>query len=239
MRPFILAAALLPLALATSCAAPDPLPTISSLRFATETRAVAAGTHGLQVDGPMDVTLEIGATPSLVIEANDNLLPRITSETRDGVLHLDMRGWTMGVTRLKARLTLPQADTIRVHGVGNVEATGLAGRSLDLAISGAGSLKATGNIDRIVVELSGTGSVRLAGAANYLSASISGVGQLDADALVAQDATVSISGIGGANLQALRTLAVTRSGIGSVVYRGTPQVTATGGGIGGVRAARS
>ncbi len=219
MRPFVLAVALLPLAFATSCTAPDPLPSISSLRIASETRTVAAGTRGLEVDGPIDVTLAIGPTPSLVIEANDNLFSKITSETRDGVLHLDMHGWTMGVTRLKARLVLPQAEAIRVSGVGKVEASGFAGGPLDIVVSGAGN-------------------VRLAGTADRLSVAVTGVGGVNAEALAVQDASVTMSGAGDVKLQALRTLTVARSGIGSVIYRGTPQISETGSGLGRVRAAR-
>ncbi|GIL38376.1 head GIN domain-containing protein [Roseiterribacter gracilis] len=218
MRSLALAVVLL--SLTASCTAPEPLPTISSLRFGTETRPVAIGTRGVEVDGPIDVTLAIGPTPSLVLEANDNLLPRITSETRDGVLHLDMRGWTMGVTRLKATLTLPQAQMISVRGVGNIDATGFAGGPLDIVISGAGH-------------------VRVAGMAERLTVTVSGVGGVNADALAVQDATVMTSGAGNVKLQVARTLGVTHSGIGSVVYRGTPQVTASGNGIGEVRAARS
>src|SRR5687768_12132665 len=52
------------------------------------TRSVATFDH-VDVGGAYDVVVRVGAAPSVVLEGDDNLLPLIRTEVRDGTLHID------------------------------------------------------------------------------------------------------------------------------------------------------
>ncbi len=77
------------------------------------------------------------------------------------------------------------------------------GESLDVSVSGAGTLKATGYVQT-------------------LTALISGAGEADLKGLVAEKTTVNISGAGDAEVYAAESIDATVSGAGDVVCFGNP-----------------
>ena len=164
-----------------------------------------------------DVEVVIGDEESIVIEAEDNLIPFITTDVTDGVL-------TIGFT-----------DDISLDLTRSVHFKVTVSR-LELAeISGAGTLtiEDPGN-DRIELSVPGAGTISVSGAVDRLTASISGTGTVDAARLAADDVIVQVSGAGDATVWAVDSLAVTLSGVGNVSYWGDPQVQQTITGVGGL-----
>ena len=73
----------------------------------SETRQVS-GFTGIELSGNGEVTIEQGDTESLTIEADDNVLPVLTSEVEDSVLRLGTKPRTTVQTRspIRYRVTL-------------------------------------------------------------------------------------------------------------------------------------
>ena len=67
-------------------------------QVASETRPVS-GFTGIDLSGTGEVIIEQGETESLTIEADDNVLPVLTSEVEDSVLRLDQKPRTTVQTR--------------------------------------------------------------------------------------------------------------------------------------------
>jgi hypothetical protein len=165
-----------------------------------------------------DVEVVIGDEESIVIEAEDNLIPFITTDVRDGVL-------TIGFTD-----DLSLDLTRSVHFQVTVSRLELA------EISGAGTLSIDDpGTDRIELSVPGAGTIWVSGAVDRPTASISGTGTVDASQLAADHVIVQVSGAGNASVWATDTLSVTLSGVGDVSYWGNPQVEKIITGVGGLR----
>jgi hypothetical protein len=99
----------------------------------------------------------------------------------------------------------------------------LSGQDLDINISGFGAL----NMPKLAykslnVQLSGSGSVIAGGQADRLNVQISGAGSFNAPELRSLEANVQISGVGRAVVWASEKLSSGISGLGSVGYYGSP-----------------
>ena len=174
---------------------------------ASETRDVA-GFSDIRLSGSGQVILAQTGTDSLVVEAEDNLLPVLTSRVSNGVLHL---GWK---DNINVRTTKP----VRYHvTVKDLHAVG---------ISGSGSIRATGiDTDRLAAAISGSGSARFEGRADVVTLSVNGSGSYNAADLQSRTVKVEISGSGDAVVNASDSLSAEISGSGSVRYTGNPSVS--------------
>ncbi|MCE2811136.1 MAG: DUF2807 domain-containing protein [Planctomycetaceae bacterium] len=113
----------------------------------------------------------------------------------------------------------------------------LAGTPLRrFSLAGSGSFT-TKQVDAEQFEFSvaGAGSGKLSGQTKQLSIQVSGAGKVVAPALVADAATIEISGAGSADVHAVTTLKVSVSGAGTVTYSGNPQISKMISGAGDVR----
>jgi hypothetical protein len=117
-------------------------------------------------------------------------------------------------------------------GAGNVK-MGTAG-SLDLQLSGAGSLNAVAVRDGMDARLSGAGGVTVGSFAGPMEAQVSGVGQIRVDEGHASRVKASVSGIGGIDFDGVATdLQASISGLGNIRVRevtGSVNKSVSGGG---------
>lgn len=177
-----------------------------SRTVATESRDVAGFSQVHQAGGG-DVVIEHGGSDSLVVEAEDNILPMLETTVRDGVLYLGARrGASIQTTR-------PILYRVRVRSLTGV------------SVSGSGNLRATGiDADRFTSDISGSGRADLAGRGENLAVRVSGSGSVNASRVQSKTARVTISGSGGVVVNASDHVDATISGSGSVRYVGKPRV---------------
>ena len=181
----------------------------------TDTRVVTGFTQ-IALASMGDVTLSQTGTESLTVEAEDNLLPHLTSGVAGGRLTLD--------TDTALRPTKPVHYTITVKDLTDVEA------------SGAGNLTGTQlHANAIKVRVSGAGDVTLSGQAESQDVGISGAGNYNAAKLATKTAKVVVDGAGNAVVHATDAVDAKVSGAGDVEYLGDPKVTQSVSGAGAVR----
>ena len=168
---------------------------------ATETRAVAAFT-AIDATGVGRLKLRVGEAPSLKITADENILPIIKSEVKDGVLVLSTTGATKSKTDIVFEVAAKTIKRLENSGTVSIDARGFDGGELS-------------------VETSGVGSITLIGRVDSLKAVLSGVGSLEADELVAGRVTTSLSGVGSASVRAQKSINGSVSGVGSLTWEGT------------------
>jgi hypothetical protein len=200
-----------------------------SILEATDSRIVGSGTMTSETRPLADVTgiklasigaveVVVGTDQSVVIEAEDNLIPFITTEVSDGVLIIGTRDNTsLEPTRpLRFTVTVGRVELAEISGAGTLSIDDPENDRIDLSVPGAGTISVSGEVDQ-------------------LTASISGTGTVEAARLAADDVTVEVSGAGNATVWAINSLDVTLSGVGNVSYWGEPQVDQTITGIGDLR----
>jgi hypothetical protein len=169
-----------------------------------------------------------GSTEVLTIEAEDNLLPVLTSDVRGGRLTLGTKNHTVirPTKPIRYTLTVKNLEAIDISGSGDVQATTLKSDRFKVEISGSGNaaidqLTAT----TLTADISGSGNITLAGTVSRQEIGISGSGKFQADNLASNTARVNTSGNGKATLRVSDTLDVRISGSGSVGYIGSPRVS--------------
>ena len=171
----------------------------------TETRDVA-GFDAIELQTSGDVVITVTGTDSVTIEAEDNLVPLLTTEVQGGRLELGTSGSISPTEPIVYTITVASLNGVRITGSGDVAATEVDSAAMEVEISGSGNVTATGSADELTVQISGSG--------NYAGGE-----------LIAVRAEVDISGSGNVLVNAADTLDVTISGSGNVEYLGDPAVS--------------
>jgi Putative auto-transporter adhesin, head GIN domain len=167
----------------------------------SETRNLPAFS-GVALAGAADVNVVVGGEQRVVVHADDNLLPLITTEVENSMLVVSQREPFTPVTQTRIEVSVPMLDTLRLSGAGDLTLDGEHGR-LDLSMTGAGTLRATGSAERLDVVLAGAGDIEL-------------------ESLVAADVSASLSGAGNLVVHATRSLDAKVTGVGTISYAGDP-----------------
>jgi putative autotransporter adhesin-like protein len=204
----------------------------------TETRAVS-DFHSIEISYPAQVLVKQGNKESLEIEAEDNLLPGLKTQVKNGVLDIFYKtanGKHVNPTKtVKITIVVKDLTNVEFSSAGELTIDNLKTNALDVSLSGAGNLK----LDKILVKalgvnLSGAGSMSATGTADDLNLSISGFGDFKGADLHNKDALVEISGAGSATTWVDNNLDAQISGAGSISYYGSASVTKQVSGVGGV-----
>lgn len=154
--------------------------------------------------GSESVEVRFGAQPSLVIAADDNILPLITSEVRNGTLKLGSRGSFRIRSPIKVWITTPNLQAYTTSGSGDVAIHQLNNSRLGLTINGSSDVVATGRTGNLDLAIRGSGSARLSG-------------------LAAGDVKAKLYGSGDAKVRASGRLDANVFGSGTLRYIGHPQ----------------
>lgn len=171
----------------------------------TEARAIAGFTN-LEVESCADVVVRIGEPASLQVTTDDNLLQYVVTEVRDGTLVVTTRSGSYSFrSGLVVEVTTPSLLGVDISGSSDVTVEGLVGSSFSAAISGSGSIHASGSTDELAALVEGSGDLELFG-------------------LIAKTADVRITGSGGVQVHATEQLSASISGSGDIRYRGDPRL---------------
>ncbi len=163
-----------------------------------------------------DVTITIGKTGPLTIEAEENILPLIETTIEKGKLVISSARSFSSTKPIKITGSAPNITGIELLGSGDINVTALSSDSLAIDLNGSGNVIATGKSTKLKVDLKGSGNVQCYG--------------LAADAV-----TVEIKGSGNAEVAAESTLIANVIGSGDCNYKGSPKVTASAIGSGSIQ----
>jgi hypothetical protein len=192
----------LSVALATGCSTAT-----GSGNIKTETRTInGVSSVSLLGDGMLDI--EQTGTDSLTITADDNLLPLLNSEVRDGELRLGVKNLAniRSTKQIQYKLTVKGLTALSLTGDAEADVKKLA-------------------TDRFKVNITGDGNIRVDGTADDQSISIFGDGKYDGTGLTSKTANVSITGDGRLDIAVSDKLDVKILGDGKINYAGDPVIT--------------
>ena len=182
----------------------NALPTVEgSGRIVRQNRAVAPFQR-VETYGAEQVEVRFGPRHSLVIAADDNILPLLSSAVRNGTLKLESRGSYRMRGPIKVWITTPNLEDYKTFGSGGVTIHQVNNPRLNLGVFGSSDIHATGRTGMLDVAIHGSGSARLAG-------------------LAAGNAKVGIYGSGEALVRTGGQLNASVFGSGNVRYLGQPQ----------------
>lgn len=181
---------------------------------ATEQRGVKAF-RGIELHHFGKVVIDAGAAKPLEITADDNLLPLIRTDVRQGKLIVRCEKRVKPKTEMTIHVGSPDIDLVELGAAGMIDVQNIARPQLSVKLEGAGDVKLAGRTEKLDVELSGAGNVL-------------------ADDLVADNVRIKLTGAGQANVHAVDRLDAHIPGVGTVNYKGDPKVTKRVTGVGSV-----
>jgi len=193
-------AALLAAALAlTACSGPPPGPMRPETRTVEPFHAVV-----LRVGGTAEVS--VGKPQTVVVTSQESALPQVVTRVEKGVLFVErVKGsWFQPQPTISVRVEVPALDSFTVTGAGDFTISNATGPRLQLALSGAGQLRASGEVGALDARLDGAGNLELA-------------------ALHAGNASVSVNGTGNIAVHVTDQLEATVNGVGTISYAGNPR----------------
>lgn len=203
-----------------------------------QTRALGHFT-GIGLNLPAKVEVRIGATESVTIETDDNLLPLIDTVIEDGTLKLrpNKRNLKLQTRNMKIVVQAKNVDHLSIGGSGSIDADALRGDKVTINVGGSGSAVVKGiEADNAVIAVGGSGDVSAgAGSLNKVSISIGGSGGVDLGKVKAREASVNVAGSGEATVWASASINASLAGSGSVNYYGNPTVSKSVAGSGNTR----
>jgi hypothetical protein len=183
----------------------------------TETRSVI-GFSSIVFKSEGKVIVQQTGKESLTISAEENLLPLLESRVADNVLYLGtINEADINPTKpIEFVMGVKSLESFKMTGVGSIEAKGIQGENMTIALTGVGNMTIEGNADLLDLRLEGVGSYQ-------------------GEAFKTKQANVRSEGVGNAVLNVSDRLDATVSGVGSVEYVGNPTVQKSGKGLGQVK----
>ena len=214
-------AAVMVLALAPGCSTEDALvnpdQVVGSGKLVFQDRTVGTFT-GIRVTGIANVVIREDPVQALRIEADDNILDRVSTTVEGGLLTVGLLRGSFSNITVNVYASMATVRRLEVTGSANFStATPLHTDSLTCRITGAGKITIQGSASAGVFEITGAGAIQ-------------------AFDLTLERGWSIISGTGDIEMNVSRQLTASITGVGSITYAGNPStVNQTVTGVGSVK----
>ena len=223
----------------SSCVVPFKGIIRGSGNIISETREVS-GFNKVQLDGAGTLTISKGDAESLQIEADDNVLPELTSNVTGNTLVLGIQeNWWQRVVipsqGINYVLTVTDLSDITINGAADLNLDGFETDTLTIEINGAGKISVTDlTANNFEYVINGTANSQISGEVDDLSVEINGLGNVKAGNLQASSASIELNGLGNGTVWVTDSLSVSISGGGSLSYYGYPTISQNISGAGNI-----
>ena len=162
----------------------------------------------ISTDGAFDIEIVCQKDVSLEVEADDNILPLLTTEVSNNVLYLKPTRTYSVEDAPKFKITVPNIEAFSANGAGKMEISEL-------------------NNDKFQISANGAPMITAAGTTKMIGIDTNGAAKIDTHNLRAPHAVVDSKGVSKVDLGVSDQLDVTVSGPSRVTYKGDPTVNKT------------
>lgn len=181
---------------------------------------------GVRVSHSIQATVTVGPKRSVKLEAEENLLPLIKTELKDGQLVTRVEGDGISPTKpVRLIVVTPTLTAVGASGGSELTADGTtAGAKFEADASGGSTVKVKGvNAQLVEVEASGASHVTLSGTGKDVTVQASGAAGVKLAELTAE--SLKVHGSGAARVHAQASVAVEGhlSGGAELRVKGNPQ----------------
>jgi hypothetical protein len=170
----------------------------------TENRDLPSFT-AIETTGAFEVQVTCQKPASFEIEGDDNILPLIQTEVRNGVLRVTSTKHYSTRNPISLRITVPDLTSVSSTGAGKFRVSDLKNESFEIHSTGAAL-------------------VTVEGQSNSVKISSTGAGKIDSQNLRARKVDVTVTGAASVDVYASDQLDVNVSGAGRVNYSGDAKV---------------
>lgn len=157
----------------------------------------------VEVGGVFVVEITAQKDFSVEVEADDNLLPLIKTESNGETLKIETEQRFSSKRSIKVRISAPDVENLHISGASKISVTNL-------------------NNESFGVDSSGASKIKVEGATKIFKVDMSGASKLEAENFNAENVSVDASGASFATVSVLEDLKVDLSGASKLVYYGNP-----------------
>ena len=180
---------------------------------------------GIDVGGAFSVFVTQGDKQEVIVETKAKMQEKISTKVNDGVLYITKKTTLVRPKKLNVYITITELDNIQISGAASFESTSvIKSDKMEVTASGASDLKLKLEVDKLASEISGAANVEYLGKANFHELEISGAANLDATNLETLVTHAEASGAANANVNAIKELDVSSSGISNIDFENTPPI---------------
>jgi predicted small secreted protein len=170
-------------------------------------REVASFTS-ISTNGAFEIDVTCQQPVGLEIEGDDNILPLVSTDVSNNVLHIkNLRSYSVSEP-VKLKISVPSLEGISVNGAGRIDIVGMKNEKFEIDSNGAPTIKVSGETKLVNIDANGAGKI-------------------DTHKLRASKAVVDTKGVSRVDVRAVDQLDVTVSGPSHVTYEGDPVVNKT------------
>jgi predicted small secreted protein len=173
----------------------------------TQKRDIGSFTS-IKAEGAFDIEIVCQKDLGLEIEADDNIIPLISTQVSANTLTLKPTSNYSTSDAPKIKINVPNLEAFAADGAGTIQISGVNNEKLQIALNGAASLTASGTTKMIGIDTNGAAKI-------------------DTHNLRAAHAVVDSKGVSKVDLGVSSQLDVTVSGPSHVTYSGDPVVNKT------------
>jgi len=187
-------------------------------------------------EGIADMRFHKSDEYKMVIKTDSNIHDYLLLDQKDDKILISMKPGSYDFKELNIDIYCPTLTVVEMSGAGDFEAVDtIETESFTIDISGYGDVKGGIVCQNFSASLSGYGDMSINGSSQNVVIDLSGLGDFEGRDFHAQNAIVSVSGMGGVKIYVEKTLKADVSGMGGVKYYGNPTVTKDVSGLGRIR----
>lgn len=178
-------------------------PIHGSSQLTSRTKTLEA-CEGVVIKASGKVYISQSETQSIRIEADDNIIDRVTTTRENGLLVVGLKEGSYSDITLHVYASLKDIRNITIEGAATIESrTPITTNALECIVNGAGTVDIRGKGDRFTCVINGTGLV-------------------DADGFLSKKCDAVVNGAGSCSVTATQELSATVNGVGKITYYGHP-----------------
>ena len=194
---------------------------------------------GVSVGGSFDVLLVKGKEGNIKIEGEENILPYIITEVKNGNLEVKVKkGYNIKTTsKLVVTVPVKEIEKVSLGGSGNVKGSlTLKSENLKLSLAGSGNMDLDVDTKNLKTSVAGSGDIKVSGETDNMKCSIAGSGNIKGYELQANSVKASIAGSGNISASVKNEINASIAGSGNIYYKGNPpKVKSSTAGSGSIR----
>jgi hypothetical protein len=201
-----------------------------------ENRQVATFTR-IHAESAFEIDFTSGNATSVIVEAPDDLLGKITTGVNNGTLEISLKGDDNNIDQpIKIHLQGASLEAANLEGACGLDLLStLNGKNFNLDLSGASSFHGTIYMKEVTVNMEGASTADIGGMTNRFTANVSGACTLNAAKFSSVIANVKADGASNASIQADSSLDAEANGASTISYKGNPVIIQNNtGGVGNI-----
>ena len=220
------------IAFTISCSEFDPIISpgriTGSGKLATQIRTMP-DFHSVHMTTAGKVYVTLGAEQEVSVTVDDNIQEYVTTSVSGGALVIGIKpGSQLSNFDLTVNITITDLEGLSTSSAGSIESKNkFVADFVTLALSSAGSIRLNLEADELNSVLSSAGNLTLSGSVVNHQAWVSSAGNLRAFDMITDTTIVNVSSAGNAEVYVTKLLEATITSVGSVFYKGNPEIRQT------------